>query len=127
MLYLLIYLRTIRTIKFRNKYYHTNNDFYSLGFLKISEINIYCSTIFTYKSLSNLTYPTNYFTYIGSTNNYNLRNAINLRTPQFLSTQSQTSPSYYCCLLWNNLPPYIRIKPSAATFKSAKKEMLLSL
>ena len=117
--------RTIRSIKFRSKYHHTNDDFYSLAFLKVEEINSYCSSVFTYKSLNSLTYPTDYFTFVGNPNNYPLRNSINLRTPQFRSAQSQTSPSYYGCLIWNSLPPYIRVKPSAASFKSAIKERLL--
>ena len=117
--------RTIRTIKFRSKYHHTNDDFYSLAFLKVEEINSYYSSVFTYKSLNSLTYQTDYFTFVGNPNNYPLRNSINLRTPQFRSAQSQTSPSYYGCLIWNSLPPYIRVKPSAASFKSAIKERLL--
>ena len=117
--------KTIRTIKFRSRYYHTNDDFYSLGFLKLKEINIYCGSIFTFKSLNNLTFPANYFSYVGNTN-YPLRNTLDLRTPLVHSTQSQSSPSFYCCSIWNNLPPNIKNRPSAASFRLVMKKHLLS-
>ena len=117
--------KTIRTIKYRTRYFHTNADFLSLGFLKLRDINSYCASVFTYKSLNNLTFPTNYFDHVANTNNYNLRNALNLRLPQVGSTQSQLYPKYYCCHIWNNLPPYIRSRPSVASFKLATKKRLL--
>ena len=119
--------KTIRTIKFRSRYYHTNADFLSLGFLKIKDINTYCASIFTFKSLNNLVHPTDYFGHVQDINNYPLRNALNLRPPLVHSAQSQSSPSYYCCYIWNNLPPYIRSRPSVASFKLAVKKQLLEL
>ena len=53
--------KIIRTIQFKARYDSTNEDFKVLGFLKIPDINIYFSQIFVYKSLNNLTFPTNFF------------------------------------------------------------------
>ena len=49
--------RILRTIMYRSRYHHTNNDFYNLGILKVPNINIYFSCIFVYKSLNNLFHP----------------------------------------------------------------------
>ena len=51
----------LRTIMFRSRYAHTNDDFYSLGLLKLEDINLFNSYLFTYKSLHGLSEPTNYF------------------------------------------------------------------
>ena len=109
--------KVIRTIKFRNRYHHTNDDFYNLKILKLTGTNKYFASIFTYKSLNNLTYPVDYFNTASNTNTYTLRHTNNLRPPLFHSTQSQQSPSYYCCNIWNNLPQEIKTKPSVASFK----------
>ena len=53
--------KIIRTIMYRNKFYHTNSDFLNLNILKVNEINTYFSGIFVYKSLNNLSFPSNYF------------------------------------------------------------------
>ena len=118
--------RVIRTIKNRNRYYHTNNDFHTLGFLKIKEINTYFASIFVYKSLNRISYPFEYFRY-NDNNDYNLRNINNLLAPLVNSDQSQRSPSYYCCDIWNNLPLTIKEKPSVASFKFALKHHLIRM
>ena len=116
--------RIIRTILFRSKTHHTNQDFINLSILKLREINIYFSAIFVFKSLNNLTFPIDYF--ISHQVNYNLRNISDLVPSFSSSTQGQTSPKYYCSLIWNSLPPYIRNKPSVSSFKSALRLYLLN-
>ena len=118
--------KIIRTIKYRKRYHPTNNDFYTLKILKIKDINKYFSSIFVYKVINDLNYPNNYFNITGNTLNYNLRNATNLRPPKMNSNQSQGSPAYYCCEIWNTLPPYIRLKPSVASFKFSIKNTLIN-
>ena len=116
--------RIIRTIMYRNKYHHTNQDFYDLKILKLSDINTYFGIIFVFKSINNLTCPANHFVpsqYI----QHNLRNSSPLTPRYFSSAQGQTSPSYYCAIIWNKLPPYIRLKPSVGSLKSALKNHLL--
>ena len=119
--------RILRTINNRPRFHHTNEDFKNLSILKTTDINIYFSCLFAYKSLNLLTYPFHYFTF---SNNpiYNLRNNnnYNLRTPFTRSAQGQSSPSYYVCNYWNNLPADIRSKPSVASFKTSLKQYLLS-
>ena len=117
--------RIIRTIKYRKRYDHTNNDFLNLGFLKLKDINIYFCSIFVYKILNNLAQPLNYFHLVNESNTYNVRNSNNLRPPLVGSSQSQTSPAYYSCLVWNDLPIDIRSRPSIASFKLALKSHLL--
>ena len=43
--------KLIRTIMFRDRYAHTNDDFYSLGILKLVDVNIFASCVFTFKSV----------------------------------------------------------------------------
>ena len=120
--------RIIRNIMYRDRYSHTQQDFSYLKILKFKDILTYFSCIFTYKSINNQAYPFDYFTNVqeSQNNNYNLRNAINLRPPFHRSAQSSRSPGVFCCSLWNNLPVYIRIKPSVASFKFALKQHLLA-
>ena len=79
---------------------------------------------FTYKSINNLAYDSNYFNFINTT--YPFRNIDNLRPPFMRSDQSQRSPAYYCCEKWNDLPPYIKARPSVSSFKLAVKKHLLN-
>ena len=117
----------IRTIMYRDKFYHTNTDFVNLKILKIKEINEYFSGMFVYKSLNNLTFPSNYFFNVNHfTSAYNLRNSHNLRPPQAPTLQSQSSPSFYCCHVWNKIPSEIRLKPSVPSFKFALKQYLIN-
>ena len=110
--------RVIRTIMYRHRIHHTNADFIELSFLKLSDINIYFGLIFVYKSLNNLVFPINYFTY--STNlRYNFRNNLNLNLSFSPTVQGQTSPSYYCAKLWNQVPFCIKNQPSIASLKSS--------
>ena len=118
--------RVIRTIMYRHRIHHTNADFIELSFLKLSDINIYFGLIFVYKSLNNLVFPINYFTY--STNlRYNFRNNLNLNLSFSPTVQGQTSPSYYCAKLWNQVPFYIKNQPSIASFKSSVKSYLTNM
>ena len=117
--------RVIRTITYKSRYAHTHNEFVNLKLLKVSEINKYFSSIFVYKSLNNLAYPLNYFS---SSNQYeyNLRNNSNLNLPFVRSNQSQSSPSYYTCNIWNSLPQEIRNKPTLYSFRLSVKRYLLN-
>ena len=117
--------KVLRTIKFRDRFHHTNVDFYNLRILKLADINKYFASIFTYKSLNYLTYPVEYFSSVSATNAYALRNADNLRPPLLGSSQSQRSPSYYCVDIWNDIPQEIKSKPSVASFKFAMKNLLI--
>ena len=36
--------RILRTILYKNRYHHTNNDFFNLGILKVPGINVYLCT-----------------------------------------------------------------------------------
>ena len=120
--------KIIRTIMYRNKFYHTNTDFFNLNILKINEINKYFAGIFVYKSLNNLCFPINYFFNVEfHVPTYNLRNLPNLRPPQVHTIQSMTSPSFYCCHIWNNIPLDIRRRLSVPSFKYALKQHLLNI
>ena len=118
--------RIIRTIMNRDRLHHTNLDFYNLGFLKFQDIITYFASIFVFKSLNEFAHPFNYFNTTGNEHHYNLRNSQNLRPPLTLSLQSQSSPSYYCCSIWNNLPEHIKNRTSVASFKFGMKQHLLS-
>ena len=118
--------KIVRTLMFRNRYHHTNNDFYNLGFLKFTEILKYFASIFTYKSLNNIAYPFNYFQTTQQTHQLNLRNSINLRPPFTPSNQGQRSPSVYCYSVWNDIPLEIRNKPSVASFKFVIRQHFLN-
>ena len=117
--------RVIRTIMYRNRLHHTNEDFKALKILKLGDINLYFGSNFVYKSLNSLTFPVNYFSYSQNTN-YNLRNLNDLQ-PRFAgSTQGQSSPGFYCPLMYNELPAYIKNKPSISSFKLALRCYLLN-
>ena len=118
--------KVIRTIMYRNRSHHTNQDFLSLAFLKLTEINSFFGLIFVYKLINGLTHPVNYFV-TAQNSNYNLRSNGNLRPMLFGSTQGQSSPSFYCSHLWNNIPPYIKLKSSISSFKLSLKQYLLNL
>ena len=109
----------IRTIMFRGRYEHTNDDFISLGILKLKDINRFSVCQFVFKSLNNLIVPTNYYQLAGNHHAYILRNVTNLELsiPFMGSLQSQSSPSFYGCHEWNNLPLEIRGRASLASFK----------
>ena len=51
-------------------------------------------------------FPTEYFDHVANIYDCNLRNTLNLSLPRVRSTRSQFFPKYYCCHIWNNLPPY---------------------
>ena len=109
----------------RPRYFPTNNDFLNLNILKFSDINLFSGCIFTFKSLNNLIFPNNYFFYQNNSR-YETRNSnISLQCPFYRSTQSQSSPSYYCCLLWNNLSIEIRTKPTISSFKSSLRRLII--
>ena len=120
--------KIIRTIKYRDRFAHTNQDFADLRFLKFEDVVVYFSCIFTYKSLNNLSYPTEYFYTVQQLQrgSYSLRYNSILRPLAYRNRQSSTSPSIYCCSLWNDLPNDIRSRPSVASFKSALKQHLIS-
>ena len=116
--------RVIRTIMFRNRRHHTNEDFKNLKILKLNDINTYFGLCFVYKSLNLITFPIDYFTH-SQNPNYNFRHMNELR-PIFASTkQGQSSPGYYCSVLWNHLPLSIRNKPSISSFKLALRSHLI--
>ena len=115
--------RLIRTIMNVNVREHTNNLFIELKILKIDEINYYCTSLFVFKSINNMIFPRNYFNY----NNNNLRNANELGPTFVPSGQSQSSPKYYGCLMWNSLPDDVKSANSIITLKRKLKEYLLSL
>ena len=117
--------KIIRTIQFKARYDSTDEDFKLLGFLKIPDINVYFSQIFVYKSLNNLTFPANYFSYSHSFHERALRHSNQLRAPFSRSSQGRTSPAIYCCDIWNDLPDSIKSKPSVGSFKSALKKYLI--
>ena len=119
--------KIIRTIMYRNRSHHTCADFQNLEILNIKNINKYFAGIFVYKSLHNLCYPQNYFfTSDHFINNYNLGNSNNLRPPHARTNQGQSSPSIYCCHVWNVIPYEIRTKPSVPSFKFALRRHLLN-
>ena len=116
--------KIIRTIKYRDRYHHTNTDFIQLNFLKFYDVLKYFALVFVYKSLNNISCPLNYFEY--STHTYNLRRQNNLRAPFMRSSQSQTSISFFGCHLWNDLPLEIRNKPSLGSFKHSVRRRLMA-
>ena len=116
--------KIIRTIKFRNRYAHTNIDFLQLGFLKLYDIIKYFALIFVYKSLNNLSHPFNYFHSFNHV--YNLRITDNLRVPLLESGQGQSSISFYGCHLWNELPLEIKNKPGLGSFKFSLRRHLIN-
>ena len=117
--------KIIRTIMFRNRFFHTNADLHNLKVLDIEKMNKYFAGIFVYKSLSNLCYPQNYFF---STEHfvktYNLRNLVNHRPPHTSFLQGQSSPTIYCTHIWNDIPIGIRLKPLVTSFRFAFRQHL---
>ena len=97
----------VRNKMFRNRSAQINGDFYTLKLVKVVNVNFYCSCLFPFKSLNNLSEPSNYFNYVNN-NRYDLRNNSNLRQPFSRTLQGQRSPSYYCPDFWNTLPTEIR-------------------
>ena len=119
----------IRTIMYRNRYHHTNDDFIFLNFLKLKDINVFSACCFVYRSVNSLALPVNYYHFIDDNQqNYNTRilNQLNLCIPFAGSTQGQTSPSYYACHFWNCLPLEIKSKPSLFSFKKSLKDSLIN-
>ena len=117
--------RIIRTIMYRNRLHHTNSDFHQLGILKFQDVVTYFASLFVFKSIHEISYPINYFHLAGNDHYHNLRNTQNLRPPIAISTQSQRSPSFYCCTIWNDLPENIKSRPSVASFRFAMRRHLL--
>ena len=74
---------------------------------------------FLVRNYNNLTIPIDYFQLTGNNHDYILRNVINLdlSVPFMNSTQSHSSPSYYGCHEWNNIPMEIRNRASLPSFK----------
>ena len=118
--------KIIRTVMNVNRSEHTHGLFVELEFLKINEINMFCTCIFVFKSLHLLTLPCDYYCF-NNNNTYNLRNNNLLKFPFASSNQSQSSPKYYGCALWNSLPSEITSTNSLYTFKRKLKLYLLSL
>ena len=117
--------KILRTIMYWNRYYYTNNYLYILDIFKISDIKVYFPVYLCKKSLNNLSHPLKYFSIISDNQPYHLRASNNLK-PLYMSSQSQSSLSYYCCMLWNNLSVEIRNKPSIQSFKYALKQYLIN-
>ena len=118
--------KIIRAIMGVDSGYHTHDLFVELKILKINEINIFNTSVFVFKSLNGLTIPLDYFNN-NNNNNFNLRNANTLRPPFVPSNQSQSSPRYYGCIIWNSLPQDILSISNINTFKKKLREHLLSL
>ena len=117
----------IRTMCNQSRYSHTNELFKKLELLKLEDINKYFANIFTYRSINRLSYPFDYFTFVNQIHNVNLRNAQDIRPPQVRNSRKRKfSPSFYCADMWNSLPPYLKLKPTLASFKSGLKNFLLS-
>ena len=120
--------RAIRTITFtkkkNNKYPPSNEQFKSLRLLKLSDINIFCSANFVYKSINNHNHV-RLFSY-RSNERYNLRNNSDLEIPSLSTNQSQTSISYRGVKVWNDIPRHIQTKTSLTSFKITLKSYLLN-
>ena len=114
--------KIIRTIMYRSRYHHTHRDFTTLDILKLEDLIFFSSCCFVYKSINNLTFPSNYFTI----NNTITRQNGSLYLPLYRSKQRQTSPSYYSVADWNSLPIDLRTKPSFASLKRSLKIKLLN-
>ena len=120
-----VHKNIIRTIMYRSRYHHTHQDLIYLKLLKLDDINFYFSCIVVFKSINGFSYPSDYFHYHANIG-YNLRrNNIDLETPFRRSTQSQSSPAYYCCTHWNSLPPKMRQSPSLFSLKRSLKSRIL--
>ena len=120
--------KIIRTIMYRGRFDHTNNDFISLNILKLNDINKFVACCFVYKSLNLLSLPEDYFHFVDDLlHGYNLRNLnqLKLRMPSVNSLQGKSSPSYYACEFWNSLPLEIKTKPSLYAFKRALKDLII--
>ena len=119
--------KIVRTILYRNRYHHTNGDFYNLGFLKFAEILKYFASIFTFKSLNNFSYPIDYFHTAEQTHQLDLRNSTNLRPAFAYSNQGKRSPLVYCCSALNDIPTDSINEHSVASFKSAIRQHFLNI
>ena len=114
----------IRTIMYRPRNYHTNNDFSQLKILKLKDVHFYFSCIFVFKSLNGLIFPFDYYNLLNNSH-YNLRNNnLNIVLPLMGSHQSQSSPAYYGCIFWNSLPAEVRTSCSIYSFKFRLKKYL---
>ena len=116
--------RVIRTISGLRKFDHTNDEFFRMKFLKVTDINVYCSALFVYKSLIS---PDNNFFVRRTNQRYPLRFDDQLTTPVTHSQQSESCILYHGVKIWNNLPTLIRSSLTLAQFKTRLKSHLLSL
>ena len=116
--------KILRTMAYRGRRDHTHELFSEFGLLKLEDINIYCSTLFVYKSLNKLI-DNNMFN-IRINDRYNMRNTNLLDIPLMLTRQSQSSIRYHGVKEWNKLPENIRECPSLDNFKHRLKMFLLA-
>ena len=117
--------KVVRAIAGVTRGEHTNSLFIELGLLKINEINIFITCTFVFKSINGLIRPANYF-HENFDHDHNLRRRELLRPPFVSTTQSQSTPKYYGCLMWNSLPQDILSVSSLFTFKRKLKLYLLN-
>ena len=94
--------KVVRAIAGVTRREHTNSLFIELGLLKVNEINIFITCTFVFKSINGLIRLANYF-HENFDHDHNLRRRELLRPPFVPTIQSQSSPRYYGCLMWNSL------------------------
>ena len=92
--------------------------------LKFKDINLYCTSLFVYKSINNHI-DSNMFS-LRLNARYNLRQNNLLDIPLMRSNQSQSSILYHGVKVWNNLPSNIREKSTVESFKKSLKDLLLN-
>lgn len=101
---------------------HTNSSFIHHKILKVHELNVYCKSIFVYKSIS----ANNSLSDFRLNSQYFLRNENLFWLSQMQTSQSQTSILYQGIKGWNDLSSHIRDKQSLPVFKKALNNFLLS-
>ena len=117
--------RFIRTIMYQPKFAHTTELFKQLNILKLDDISTYCSALFVFKSINNISNE-GLFSFRNN-ERYELRSNDQLDIPLKISTQSQSSIDYHGAKTWNQLPQSISSHTSLYGFKNALKSHYLSL
>jgi retron-type reverse transcriptase len=104
---------------------HTAPLYRALGFLDISQINMYMSGIYVFKSLNNLS-PCNWFHLYEGEYNTRFSAQSSLLVPFVRTTHSRQSIRFVGSNVWNMLPLVIKTASNYNSFKISLKRFMLN-
>ena len=116
---IVVQIKVVRILSFKNRYEHTVPLFRDFNFLSVEQINKYMSVIFVHRCLNS---GNNLFRrYSPIHYNTRLGNASVLTLPNIDSTHSRQSVRWVGCWCWNSLPQHIREIQNYNSFKLKAK------